>query len=142
MKHPREESRVVSGFMKVRYHNKGIEMLNLPRILHSKTVKNAVPLFLSNKKLPMVSYTYTKTISGQIFNHKQVVEELDFDNGTEDMHCDCNTSSYCYEPAGHVVTGDLNIIRDAQLRSLIEKGPSYREQNYVDWKINECNNLK
>ena len=38
------------------------------------------------------------------------MEELDFDNGIEDMHCDCNTSSYCYEPAGHVVTGDLILL--------------------------------
>ena len=50
------------------------------------------------------------------------------------MHCDCNTNSYCYEPAGRVVTGDLNIIRDARLRSLIGKGPSYREQNRIDWE--------
>ena len=34
-------------------------------------------------------------------------------------------------------TGDLNIIRDASLRSLIEKGPTYREQNYINWSINE-----
>ena len=38
---------------------------------------------------------------------------------------------------GHVVTGDLTIIRDAKLRSLVERGPSYREQNYIDWNINE-----
>ena len=58
----------------------------------------------------MVSYSYTKTISGQIFNQKRVVEELDFDIGTEDMHCNCSTCDYCYEPAGHVVTGDLNML--------------------------------
>ena len=23
------------------------------------------------------------------------------------MYCDCNTSKYCYEPAGHVITGDV-----------------------------------
>ena len=85
----------------------------------------------------MVSYTYTKTIASRIFNQKRVVEELNVDKGTEDMYCDCNGSKYCYEPAEHVVTGDLSIIRDASLRSLIEKGPSYREQNYVNWKINE-----
>ena len=51
--------------------------------------------------------------------------------------CDCSTCKYCYEPAGHVVTGDLNIIRDANLRSLVEKGPSFREQNSINWKINE-----
>ena len=36
----------------------------------------------------------------------------------------------------HVVTGDLNIIRDAKLRSLVEKGPSFREQNSINWKVN------
>ena len=51
------------------------------------------------------------------------------------MCCECSTSKYCYGPAGHVVTGDLNIIKDAKLRSLIEKGPSYREQNYINWSI-------
>ena len=47
------------------------------------------------------------------------------------------TCKYCYEPAGHVVTGDINIIRDAKLRALVEKGPSFREQNPINWKINE-----
>ena len=59
----------------------------------------------------------------------KVVEKLDFDSGTEDMQCDCSTCKYCYELAGHVVTGDLSIIRDATLRVLVEKGPSFREQN-------------
>ena len=31
----------------------------------------------------------------------------------------------------------LSIIKDAKLRSLIEKGPSYREQNYINWSITE-----
>ena len=48
------------------------------------------------------------------------MEELDFDSGTEDVQCDCCTCKYSYEPAGHVVTRDLNIIRDAKLRSLIK----------------------
>ena len=64
------------------------------------------------------------------------MEELDFEVGTEDMHCECSSSKYCYEPAGHVVMGDLNIITDAKLRSLIMKGPSYREQNATDWRVN------
>ena len=53
------------------------------------------------------------------------------------MCCDCSASSYCYVPAGHVVTGDLMIIGDAKLRSLIKDGPSYREQNCIDWNVNE-----
>ena len=48
-------------------------------------------------------------------------------------------SKYCYEPAGHVITGDLKIVKYAELRGLIEKGPSYRENNYINWNVN--NNL-
>ena len=34
------------------------------------------------------------------------------------------------------VTGDLRIIKDAKLRELVNKGPSYREQNNIDWNLN------
>ena len=125
------------GFLKVRYHNKGIEMIGLPQILNSRCVKSAIPQFLSNRERPMVSYTYTRTISGSNFNQKDVVKELDLTRGTEGMLCDCNNNIYCYEPVGHVITGDLTIIRNAKLRSLVRKGPSYREQNYIDWNIYE-----
>ena len=31
------------------------------------------------------------------------------DNGTDDIKCSCSSSSYRYEPCGHIVTGDLSI---------------------------------
>ena len=65
------------------------------------------------------------------------IVSLDVDVGTRDMCCDCSTSKYCYGPVGHVVTGDLGIVKDAKLRSLIEKGPSSREQNCIYWRIAE-----
>ena len=37
---------------------------------------------------------------------------------------------------GHVVTGNLSIIKDSKLRQLIKKGPSYREQNNINWNVN------
>ena len=52
---------------------------------------NTIPQFLSNRKPPRVRYSYTKTIASRVFNQKKVVEELDFDSGTEDMQCDCST---------------------------------------------------
>ena len=36
----------------------------------------------------------------------------------------------------HVVTGDLNIIKDVKMRNLIGRGPAYREQNNIDWRMN------
>ena len=130
-------SQNATGCMYILYHNKGIDMVNLPRILNSKYVRDAVPSIVQNATPPIVSFKYTKTISGKIFNQKKVVEDLDVDIGTRDMCCNCSTSKYCYSPVGHVVTGDMNIIRDTKLRSLIEKGPSYTEQNCINWRITE-----
>ena len=56
-----KKSEAASGFMKVYYDNKGIEMLHLPKILNSKIVKDTVPVFLNNRKPPMVSYSTTIT---------------------------------------------------------------------------------
>ena len=58
------------------------------------------------------------------------------DAGTVGMKCSCDSSKYRYEPCGHVVTGDLSIIRDVKLWKLILKGPMYREQNSVNWSVN------
>ena len=114
-------SKNASSFLNIYYHNKGIEMVNLPRILNSRYVRDAVPQFINNKIPPTISYRYTKTIGRRIFNQRKVVEELDFDRRAGNMCCNCSKSKYCYEPAGHVITGDLRIIRDAKFRSIIEK---------------------
>ena len=87
----------------------------------------------------MVTYTYTKTIASKIFNHMKVVEQMNIDDGTTHLECNCNSSNYKYEPCGHIVTGDLNIIKDVKLRNLSKKGPTYREPNNIDWEVNRRN---
>ena len=120
------------GFMNIYFHNKGIDMVNLPSILHSRQVNATVPSSLGYVA-PIVSYTYPRTIAGKIFNYKKAIANLDFDKGTADVSCSCNNSSYKYEPAGHVVTGNLCIIKNRHLRKLLLKGPSYREQSNINW---------
>ena len=103
------------GVMVVNFHNKGIEMGDLPKILNSRRVRDVIPSFLSESDPLMISYFYTKNTSSMIFNQKRVVEDLDFNVGTENVQCQCSMSDFCYEPVGHVVTGDLTTIRDAKL---------------------------
>ena len=97
----------------------------------------AIPNYLKGPP-PIVSFTYTRTIGGKIFNNRRAVEELDVENGTEGMQCirSCSSSEYKYDLCGHVLTGDLSIIRDVKLRNLIRKGPVFREQNNIDWEVN------
>ena len=51
--------------------------------------------------------------------------------------CQCKESKFCYEPYGHVTTGDLRVTENARLRELVAKGPKYREPNRVNWKATE-----
>ena len=44
------------------FHNKGIEMIDLPRILHHKNVLKTIPAFVSQREPPIVSYSFTKPI--------------------------------------------------------------------------------
>ena len=99
-------------------------------------VSRTVPDFIENQEAPTVSYTYTKTISSKIFNFKNAIKNIDFDVGTSDMTCKCSSSAFNYTPAGHVVTGDLNIIEARPLRQLLMKGPAFREQNNINWELN------
>ena len=74
---------------------------------------------MQNVTPPIVSFKYMKTIAGRVFNQKKVVEDLNIDIGTS-MCCECNANEYGFGPVGHVVTGDLSIIKDAKLRHLIK----------------------
>ena len=69
-------SKKVGSFMTVRYHNKEIEMLELPKIFHSKSVMNTIPQFLSNRKPPRVSYSYTKTIASRVIQSAESSREI------------------------------------------------------------------
>ena len=54
--------------MNVPFHDKGMDMVDLPRILNSKKVGAAIPNYLKGLP-PIVSYMYTRTIGGKIFNN-------------------------------------------------------------------------
>ena len=53
--------------------------------------------------------------------------------------CNCSNSEYIYGPMSHVITGDLNIVEDRELKSLLSKGPKYRPPSTINW--NECRNI-
>ena len=120
-------------FLKVTFHNKGIEMINLSTILHCKKVRMTMPDLIEDKEPPIVSYKYTKTIGPSIFNFRKVAREHEINNPI--TSCKCAQSPFLYQPLGHVITGDLRIIPDKKLRNLISKGPNFREQNNINWDL-------
>ena len=55
-------------FINLDFINKGIDAVNLPSILRSKSVTETVPTYFKEKEPPIISYTYAKTIDSKTFN--------------------------------------------------------------------------
>ena len=108
----------IRHFIKIKFVNKGIEFINLPSIFKDKSVISSIHTYFENKKSPIICYKYNKPIRSTVFNYKKLVTELDIENSIPDS-CDCKDSKYCYQPAGHIVTGDLTIITVSRIRSII-----------------------
>ena len=107
-----------------------------------KKVKKHLPSTFSYKDIPTIIYKRSPTIARKIFNYKQTVTTLDCKQYvTSPITCDCKTSTYCDPHHQHVVTGNLGIINNPKLRSLLCKGPKYREKERLNWKkVENCIN--
>ena len=122
-------------FLKLKFTNKGIDAVNISNILRHKKVQSCIPAYFQFKSPPCISYNYTSTIASKLFNYKQTLQCLDIDNIILNPPT-CSCSSFNYSPAGHVITGDVNIVENEDLRSLISKGPKFREPRSFNWRQN------
>ena len=50
--------------------------------------------------------------------------------------CSCKDFKFCFNPAGHTITGDLKILNNCKLRDILSKGPKYREPGAFTCKQN------
>ena len=124
-------------FLKIKFANKGIDALNLSNILNQKSVQSNIPPYFEYKESPCISYSYTSSVATKIFNYKTSLQQIDFQSLSQNpLPCSCSGSEFLYAPCGHIVTGDLNIVRHDKLRDLLRKGPKYREPVSFSWHQN------
>ncbi len=119
-------------FLKLKYINRGIDAIHLANIFHETDVINTIPPYFSNTLPPLISYSYTSPIGPKIFNFSKTVKEFDMSSYL-DMTCDCHLSPYQYTPHGHIITGDHSFVQDPKLRTILTKGPKFREQENINW---------
>ena len=110
----------VRHFIKIPFINKGIEFIDLPSIFRDNNVISAIPSYFENTESPVICYKYNKPIRNTILNFNKLVSDLDIETSSPDSW-DCKDSKFCYQPAGHIVTGNLKIITDSRIRSVISK---------------------
>ena len=137
-KKPETKKKPPKHILPIFFDNKGLEHIKLSSILHEDDVVDLLPIPLKNDEVPSVVYSLGTTIRNKIFNYKKTVNSLNTDDlessGTGITACDCHESEFVNGHHGHVVTGDLRIIRNGKLRKLISKGPNYREPKTINWK--------
>ena len=116
-------------FMKIKFLNKAVNPINLPALLRSTSVTNKIPVYFRDKEPPIVSYEYTSTVASKLFNFTPALSNLNVSEYFSNPQiCQCKESKFCYEPHGHVITGDVRVIENAKLRELVAKGPNIENQ--------------
>ena len=82
---------------------------------------------LENTESSIICYKYNKHIRNTILNFNTLVSDLDIETTSPDSW-DCKDSKFCYQPAGRIVTGNLKIITDSRIRSVISKDLNIESQ--------------
>ena len=109
-------------FINIKFLHKGIDAINLPQLLRSQSVMDKIPAYLKDKEPPITFYKYTNTVANKLFSFSSTLSDLDIRNYLSNpQHFQRNTSMFCYEPHGHVITGNLMVIEN-------------REPNKTTWK--------
>ena len=103
-------------FLKIKFANKGIDVLNFSNILNQKSVQSNIPPYFQNKESPCISYSYTRSVAFKIFNYKRSLQQIDFNSLSRNpLPCTCPRSEFLYALCGHVVTADLSIVQNDKL---------------------------
>ena len=119
----------------LRFRDKGLDFINLSSILRNKKVTSHIPIYFTCKEPPIIGYRFNNSIASKLFNYKEALKEEEVQNFLDDrLTCECQNSEYKDNIHNHIITGDLSIIQNIQLRNLVKKGPKYRLPQRINWQ--------
>lgn len=110
--------------IKVRFTHPVLGNISVPSILHSRRARSKMPLLSNFTKNINVIYTYDRHFSAKVINRTKFLSSMKNIQHIQrelSSHGDCEASLYKYNPCGHVVTGNLDIVHDTKLRNLLKK---------------------
>lgn len=109
------------------YIHQGLEIVNPLSILNNRQCRRLLPIRLNEIPKVTVTYKLKPPTSLKLLNYSRFLTNFKIDTLDNELHyCNCNTSEFCYTPAGHVITGNLDIIRNSSLREIFRKGTKFR----------------
>ncbi len=120
----------------VDFPNKGMEIIGFQNIFKDSKFCKIIPSEKREQVKPVaVVYKYLPPFSRTICNYSACLREISNGNFNDCINkCSCaNYSEFVYEPTGHVITGNLDIIPEGPLRNIFSKGAKYRLPKSIDW---------
>ncbi len=122
-------------FLTTDFPNKGMELIMLHTIFLDRSVRKLMKVSKDKLAKIIVSYRYKRTIGSLFLTQCKELRHLDVKKLDKILQqpCMCENSSFFYPPAGHVVTGDMDIIPDSTLRQLFQFGTNYRIPEPINW---------
>ena len=115
-----------ANFIVFKFINKLIQDLNLHKIINDPNITSLFPINSRNFSSPAVSFKRTKSIRTKVLNYRETLQ----DNNFPDFVCKCDNYNEVFKDQhhGHIITGDLTLIENIQLRELLQKGLNFHEQ--------------
>ncbi|MCP4653493.1 MAG: hypothetical protein GY858_08975, partial [Candidatus Omnitrophica bacterium] len=111
------------------YWNHNLGLLNLNRIFNCSLMRRTLPLPHSDRRKVQVTFRFNPPLAKKFHNYSKTLKEAaDFIwlQNFKQCTCDCATSSYIYQPLGHIVTGDISILPSQNLKIAFSKGSKFR----------------
>ena len=99
--------------------------LDLKKLLYSQ---DNISLFPKTLKYPTATYKLDRALGSMIYNYRQFTQEVSLEQ-IEKLPCPCNLPEYVgYKDTfhGHVCTGNLDVVKDIELRSILGRGSKFR----------------
>ncbi len=131
---PKSESKVQFYRLCAEFPNKGMEIIEFQNIFKDRKFVNIIP-FEKRKEVKPVSvvYKYLPPFSRMLCNYSAYLRDVSKGGPSSLLAtCECADSPFVYELVGHVITGDLSIIKDVSLRDIFAKGAKYRVPKPID----------
>jgi hypothetical protein len=109
-----------SKLLHLKFHNKGIDAVNINNILNHRNVQSCILPYFKMKSTPFLRIGKVLVLHFiQIYFHYsleviwlQTLQSLEIEQLRQNSpKCYCSSSSLNYSPAGHIITGDVNIVK-------------------------------
>ena len=112
------------------FNCKMIDKLQLKSVMADTSIIKLLPNTLKELAPMRIFYRYNDPVSLNILNYSTFLKNLSSQEKIRDIldnECNCRDSPFNYAPLQHIITGDLGIVNNPELKNIMKYGCKYRE---------------